>query len=116
MIESIAFTVYPVKDMARSQKFYEQVLGLKMTHNWSDQWVEYDVGDTTFAITVADDAHQAGAKGASIAFEVADFDKASALLKERGARFETHDGSVCLSAVLHDPDGNEVIIHKRKAD
>jgi catechol 2,3-dioxygenase-like lactoylglutathione lyase family enzyme len=116
MIESIAFTVYPVKDVTQSRKFYEETLGLEMTKNWSDQWVEYDVGDTTFAITVADDAHQAGARGASIAFEVADFAKATVLLKQRGARFETHDGSVCFSAVLRDPDGNEVIIHKRKAN
>lgn len=28
MITSIAFTVYPVTDMARSRSFYEKVLGL----------------------------------------------------------------------------------------
>ena len=115
MIESIAFTVYPVKDMPQSRKFFEEVLGLKMTKNWSDQWVEYDIGDATFAITIADENHPAGAKGAVVAFEVMDFDNAITRLKEQGVQFEVHDGSVCFSAVLRDPDGNEVIIHKRKA-
>ena len=32
MIESIAFTMYPVKDVVKSRQFYEDVLGLKMTH------------------------------------------------------------------------------------
>ncbi len=114
MIESVAFTVYPVKDMARSRKFYEEVLGLRMTHNWTDQWVEYDLGDTTFAITSMDDTHQPGAKGAVIAFEVADFDKYTALLKQRAATFELLDTPVSRMAVLKDPDGNEIIIHKRK--
>ena len=117
MIQSIAFTVYPVKDVAKARKFYEEVLGLKMTHNWSDQWVEYDLGDTTFAITTMSHDHVAGANGATIAFEVADFDRAMALLKQRGAKFkgDVMDSPVCRAATVLDPDGNEVIIHKRKA-
>jgi catechol 2,3-dioxygenase-like lactoylglutathione lyase family enzyme len=114
MITSVAFTVYPVTDIARARKFYEETLGLKMTHNWSDQWVEYDLGDTTFAITTPDESLRAGAKGASVAFEVTDFDQFTRMLKERGFTFEVNDGSVCRMAVVHDPDGNVLIIHKRK--
>jgi catechol 2,3-dioxygenase-like lactoylglutathione lyase family enzyme len=117
MIESIAFTVYPVKDVAKSRRFYEDILGLKVTHNWDDQWVEYDLGDTTFAITTMDDGHIAGAKGATIAFEVADFEKAVALLRQRGATFKGDllDTPVCRMAVLHDPDATKSSIHKRNA-
>lgn len=33
MIRSIAFTLYPVADMARSRKFYEEALGLSDLHS-----------------------------------------------------------------------------------
>lgn len=45
MITSIAFTVYPVRDMARSRRFYEEILGLNVGDAFGDQWVEYDVED-----------------------------------------------------------------------
>ena len=34
MLKSIAFFVYPVSDMARARKFYEEALGLKMGMNF----------------------------------------------------------------------------------
>lgn len=57
MITSIAFTVHPVTDMARSRGFYEKVLGLKVSHNFRDEWVEYDLGGSIFAITTVDLGH-----------------------------------------------------------
>ena len=68
MITSIAFTVYPVADMARSRRFYEEILGLKAGYIFGDEWVEYDVGDGAFAITTTDMGHAPGAKGAVVAF------------------------------------------------
>jgi catechol 2,3-dioxygenase-like lactoylglutathione lyase family enzyme len=40
MIESVAFIVYPVKDIVRARKFYEDTLGLKLTQNFHDDWLE----------------------------------------------------------------------------
>jgi extradiol dioxygenase family protein len=65
MITSIAFTVYPVTDMAHTRRFYEDVLGLKIGRNFCDEWVEYDRGDSTFAITTMDMQRTPGAKGQS---------------------------------------------------
>jgi extradiol dioxygenase family protein len=45
MFKKVAFTYYPVTDVARARKFYEETLGLKsgsagnQGDNW---WVEYD--------------------------------------------------------------------------
>ncbi len=72
MITSIAFTVYPVTDMARARRFYENVLGLAVTSNFRDEWLEYDLGDSTFAITTMDMGHVPGAKGVIVGFETAD--------------------------------------------
>ena len=50
MITEIAFHVYPVSDMARARRFYEEVLNLKMESNFGEEWIEYGVGNGTFAI------------------------------------------------------------------
>ena len=117
MITAIAFFVYPVRDVARARHFYEDILGLKLETNFRDEWIEYDVNGSTFAITTMDPTHEAGAKGGAIAFEVDDLDQTLSRLKEQQVKFvlETTETSVCRFAVVADPDGNEVIIHKRKA-
>lgn len=117
MINSIAFTAYPVSDIAKARSFYEGVLGLKLSHNFADKWIEYDLGEGTFAITTMMEDCQPGAKGASIAFEVDDLDATIKHLKERDVKFiaEVFPTSVCHMAVIADPDGNGVTIHKRHA-
>jgi predicted enzyme related to lactoylglutathione lyase len=116
MIQAIAFFVYPVADMKRARDFYERVLGLKLESNFSDEWIEYDIAGTTFAITSMDANHRPAARGAVIAFEVDELDSSTAQLKAAGVRFtqENAETPVCRFAVMLDPDGNEVIVHKRK--
>ena len=115
MITSIAFTVYPVSSMERARAFYEHVLGLHVSYNNRDVWVEYDVAGSTFAITTTDMGHTPGAKGAVAAFEVSDLDAFILKMKERAVTFvtEVFDTPVCRMAVIEDPDGNHLTIHKR---
>jgi predicted enzyme related to lactoylglutathione lyase len=117
MINSIAFFSYVVKDVARARKFYETSLGLTVGMNFQDQWVEYEVAGQTFAITNMDTGHQAGVKGGMVAFEVDDFDKAIVRLKATQTKFvlEKYDTPVCNFAIVTDPDGNEIMIHRRKS-
>jgi predicted enzyme related to lactoylglutathione lyase len=116
MIKFIAFFSYPVMDMACARKFYEETLGLTVGMNFQDQWVEYEVAGQTFAITTMDTGHQAGLKGGTVAFEVDDFEKSVAQLKEKKTSFvlENYATPVCHFAIVTDPDGNEIMIHKRK--
>jgi len=115
MITSIAFNVYPVSNMERARAFYEHVLGLHMSHNYRDVWVEYDVGASTFAISTTETGHTPGAKGAVVGFEVSDFDAFVHKMKERAVPFvvEAFETPVCRMAVIEDPDGNHITIHKR---
>jgi len=116
MINSIAFTAYPVSDMARSRAFYEDSLGLAPGGITSDRWVEYELGDTAFALTTVDMGHPPGAKGALVAFEVDDLDASMAALKAKSVPIvmDIFDTPVCRMAVIEDPDGNQITIHKRK--
>ena len=115
MITSMAFTVYPVREMARSRSFYENVLGLVVSSDFGNQWVEYDVGGSTFAITTMDMGHVPGAKGGVVAFETSDLDACVKTLKAKSVTFmlEPVSTPVCRMAVIQDPDENHVTIHKR---
>jgi predicted enzyme related to lactoylglutathione lyase len=115
-ITEIAFSGYPVTDLARARKFYEGVLGLKPTLiNEQVKWIEYDLGGTTFGIG-AYPQWKPSADGPLVAFEVDDFEKTVAELKKAQIpfSFETIETPVCHIAMIQDPDGNSVMIHKRK--
>lgn len=115
MITSIAFTVYPVTDMARSKGFYENILGLKVGYHFKDKWVEYNVADSVFAITTTEMGPRPGAKGAVVAFEVTVLDSFVKTLKAKSVTFVTEALStpVCRMAVIQDPDQNDITIHQR---
>ncbi len=117
MIKSVAFIVYAVTDPDKSRAFYEGALGLKLSRRWENEWIEYDIGDTSLAIARADKDNPAGGKRPALAFEVSEIDAFMAGLKAKGVKIaqDVFDTSVCRMAVVHDPDGNEFIIHKLKA-
>lgn len=116
MITSLAFVLYPVTDIPRARAFYEGTLGLRMTHEFGGAWFEYDLGDTTFAIASSDAEHPTPVRGALAAFEVDDLGAEVARLRARGVEpaRATVDTPVCRFVSLHDPDGNEVLLHQRK--
>ena len=120
-INEIAFTCYAVSDMAKSRAFYEGLLGLKPTTVHGDagcesQWVEYEIGAGAFALG-QHAAFKPSPDGASVAFEVDDFDGAIQELKAAGVTFkiEPMPTPVCHMAMVLDPDGSAVCIHKRKS-
>ena len=55
--------------------------------------------------------------GGGVALEVEDFDAAIADLKEKNVTFyaEPFASPVCRMALISDPDGNSICIHKRNA-
>jgi predicted enzyme related to lactoylglutathione lyase len=118
-ILEIAFTCYPVTDMARARAFYEGLLGLQATmdHKTSEaHWVEYDIGSATLALGIAP-GMAPSRDGASVGLEVENFDEAIAEMKKAGVEFDFGpiETPVCHMAFVRDPDGNAVGIHKRKA-
>jgi len=117
----IAFSCYPVTDMARARAFYEGVLGLKATYAVGEpggmQWTEYDIGNGTLSIGQAPGWNPT-ADGCSVALEVEDFDAAIAHLRSAGVPFkmEPFPTPVCRMAFILDPDGNALCIHKRNSN
>jgi len=119
-ITEIAFSCYPVLDMARARKFYEGVLGLKATYHAGEpggmEWTEYDIANGTLSIGAGAPGWKPTAEGCSVGLEVDDFEAAIAHLKANNVKFhmEPFETPVCRMAFVHDPDGNAICIHKRK--
>jgi predicted enzyme related to lactoylglutathione lyase len=116
LFKDVAFVIYPVTDVKKARAFYEEKLGLKVTANWDDQWVEYDIGHGTLAITTADATHKAGIHGPTIGLEVVDFDVVLEHLKKEAMAIATgpFDSPACRGCIIRDPDGNEIILHAKK--
>ncbi|MFL6589026.1 MAG: VOC family protein [Chthoniobacterales bacterium] len=115
---NIAFTGIPVTDIKRARAFYEGVLGLKPAGEFAEGvWIEYEIGSGTLAIGSVGDQWKPSADGTCVAIEVENFDAAIKSLKDKNASFaaEGIESPVCNMAVVQDPDGNKIIIHKLKS-
>lgn len=115
----IAFAGYPVKDVKQARRFYEETLGLQPSSVYEGEqmaWIEYDIGPGTLAIGKGMQGWNPSADGGAVALEVDDFEGAVGRLREHGVqfRFVPEETPVCHMAVIADPDGNSVLIHKRK--
>ena len=118
-VVEIGFVGYPVTDLKRARAFYEGTLGLKESHVFGDEttaWVEYDIGPGTLAIGNGAPEWKPSPDGGCAGLEVEDFDAAIERLREDGVAFVRgpFETPVCRILIVSDPDGNSMLIHKRK--
>lgn len=117
-IKSIGFVSYPVKDMARAKKFYEEVIGLTPNLEFdttNENWAEYLIGDSALSLGKMD-GWEPTTQGPVLAFEVEDFDAMVEKLKATSVKFlmEPMKFPKCQMAQIQDSEGNTVMIHKLK--
>jgi predicted enzyme related to lactoylglutathione lyase len=116
-VEHVDFISVPSQDVDRSKRFYGELLGLELEKERPDS-VEYRAGQVTLAIWKPEDQgleftpNQSG-----FALRVPDVADARRELEAQGVQFdmETFDTGVCHMALMRDPDGNQVILHRRYA-
>jgi metallothiol transferase len=108
LIKKVQHLTFPVSDLKKAVDFYENVLGLKKTGEWSNYAV-FDVGGVDLALEP---------KGKfSIFLLVDDIDKTYETLKEKGAKFLTEPKDQYWggrTAEFVDLDGNKFIIVSSK--
>lgn len=121
MIKKVAFTMYPVTEIARARRFYEETLGLTpglIGGQGEKEWIEYDLpGGGCLAITNAT-PESPGTGGGTLALEVEDL---TALMKElaaKGVAFKTDviRGPACSMAVCLDSEGNSLLLHQHDSE
>jgi predicted enzyme related to lactoylglutathione lyase len=117
--KEIAFSCYAVSDFDRALHFYQNTLGLKLAFAMppcdGPRWAEFDVGGAALSIGKTPD-WKPSPDGCTVAIEVEDFDAAIAALRQANVKItmEPLDTGVCQMAGIADPDGNPLLIHKRK--
>ncbi len=120
-IRFAAFTGYPATDIARTRRFYGEILGLRegsvFEHEGEVGWVEFEIpGGHTLAIARASDQWQPNPNGGGLCLEVEDLDAAVKKLEEAGVTIvmPIQDFPICRMALVADPDGNTLALHQQK--
>jgi catechol 2,3-dioxygenase-like lactoylglutathione lyase family enzyme len=119
LVERTDFITVPVTDMERAKQFYGGTLGLPLVSE-PQGWPEFQLGEN-LSVYLMDPTnigqefrapHQA-----HIALRVADVAEARAELEAKGVEFEgdIFDSGVCHMAFFKDPDGNQLMLHRRYA-
>ena len=116
LIERLDFLGVPTQDPDRARSFYRDVLGLRPDeHADYEQWA----GDTCFGIWQPERQGMPfiAQKGNPWPLRVADVARARAELEAKGVRFfgDIIDTGVCHMAIFEDPDGNQLMLHRRYA-
>ena len=116
VIERLDFLGVPSRDAARARAFYRDVLGMRPDeHADFEQWA----GDTCFAIWEPESMGRpfVAQKGNPFPLRCDDVAEMRAALEAKGVEFagETFDTGVCHMAFFEDPDGNELMLHRRYA-
>jgi catechol 2,3-dioxygenase-like lactoylglutathione lyase family enzyme len=117
-VERTDFIAVPVTDMDRARRFYGETLGLPQVS--AVGFPEYQLGENVSVYLVQLESIGgtfSGPHTAGFALRVADVAEARRELEERGVEFhgETLDTGVCHMAFFRDPDGNEMLLHRRYA-
>jgi catechol 2,3-dioxygenase-like lactoylglutathione lyase family enzyme len=116
VIERLDFLGVPTQDPERSRAFYRDVLGLRPDeHAEWEQWA----GDTCFGIWEPEQQGMpfVAQKGNPWPLRCDDVAETRAALEAKGVQFygDTLDTGVCHMAFFADPDGNELMLHRRYA-
>jgi catechol 2,3-dioxygenase-like lactoylglutathione lyase family enzyme len=116
MVTKLDFVGVPSRDAARSRRFYVEALGLRPDENAQyEAWA----GDTCLGIWEPERfgmEFQPQKNGIAL-LHVDDVEAARGELEAKGVPFEgeTVDTGVCHMATFADPDGNQLVLHKRYA-
>jgi catechol 2,3-dioxygenase-like lactoylglutathione lyase family enzyme len=118
IVERTDFVSVPVTDLERSTAWYRDTLGVPQTGEGA--WPEFRLGENVF-LYLMDPTNIGqefrGPHTSPIALRVADVEESRRELQSRGIEFngETLDTGVCHMAFFTDPDGNELMLHRRYA-
>jgi catechol 2,3-dioxygenase-like lactoylglutathione lyase family enzyme len=118
IVEHVDFWAVPVTDMERSTTFYRDTLGLPQTGEGG--FPEFKLGDNGFLYLLSLEAVGGAFRGphdAGFALRVPDVAEARKELEANGVEFngEILDTGVCHMAFFGDPDGNQIVLHRRYA-
>jgi len=122
IVERTDFISVPVMDVERAKRFYGETLGLPEIEHPEQGFPEYQLGENvSLYLLQMENIGQTfqGPHTASIALRVPDVAEAQKELEAKGGTFvfdeSPFDTCVCHMAIFKDPDGNQLMLHRRYA-
>lgn len=122
IVERTDFISVPVTDMERAKRFYGETLGLPEVEHPEQGFPEYQLGENvSLYLLQMENIGQKfeGPHTGSIALRVPDVAEAQKELEAKGVVFDFEDSpfdtGVCRMAIFKDPDGNQLMLHRRYA-
>ena len=118
VIERTDFVSVPVTDLEKSTAWYRDTLGLEQIGTGA--WPEFQLGDN-LSLYLIDPTNIGqefkGPHTSHIALRVPDVEATREELEGRGIQFDgdIFDTGVCHMAFFRDPDGNQLMLHRRYA-
>ena len=116
-VEQVDFVSVLTRDISRAKEFYGETLGLPIETEGEND-VEFTLGQVTLDVFNPSSIGQEFAPSpAGIAIRVADVARAREELEAKGVQFDGDivDSGVCHFAFFKDPDGNQLMLHRRYA-
>ena len=120
IVERTDFIALPVTDLERAKRFYGETLGLPEVEHPEQGFPEYQLGENVSLYLLQMEKiggafrapHDAG-----FALRVPDVAEARCELEQKGVAFngDVLDTGVCHMAFFADPDGNQIVLHRRYA-
>ena len=117
-VERTDFVTVPTQDLERAKQFYGETLGIAPNPLAHPDYPEFETGNVTISVIHPESMElEFRSNPFPIALRVPDVAEARAKLEAAGIEFqgETLDTSVCHMAFFADPDGNELMLHRRYA-
>ncbi|MCU4717434.1 VOC family protein [Halapricum hydrolyticum] len=116
--KAVDFVQYTVSDLDTAVPFYRDTLGLTLEDRLDEHgWAEFAMPPTTLALNEPgpQDPSTPGGGSASVALAVDDVEEAVADLREEDVAVltEPFETGVCEIAIVADPDGNPIVLHRR---
>ncbi|HET6638279.1 MAG TPA: VOC family protein [Gemmatimonadota bacterium] len=116
--KAVDFISYAVTDMDKAEVFWRGLLGLDVEvprgdpGTRSNGYMELDAGGVAIGLVALPQTQPNGI----VALAVDDVGEAVEELRRNGVTIamETIESPVCWMAVVADPDGNQVLLHRRK--
>lgn len=120
IVERTDFIAVPVTDLERAKSFYRETLGLPEVEHPEQGFPEFQLGENVSLYLL--DMEKVGGvfrapHDAGFALRVPDVAEARRELEEKGVAFngDVLDTGVCHMAFFADPDGNQIVLHRRYA-
>jgi catechol 2,3-dioxygenase-like lactoylglutathione lyase family enzyme len=116
-VQEVDFVSVLTQDIARAKQFYAETLGLPIETEGEND-MEFTLGQVTLDVFNPSSVGQEFAPSpAGIAIRVADVAEARTELERKGVQFDGDivDTGVCHFAFFKDPDGNQLMLHRRYA-